>query len=129
MTATAEAGAGSSALAAKRCVPCRGGTPPLRGEALARLLAQLGGGWRAEREHHLEKEFRFRDFKGALDFANEIGRLADEQDHHPDLHVAWGRLGVTLWTHTIDGLAEGDFVFAAKVDRLFAARGAAEAKP
>ncbi len=110
---------GSAELAAKRCVPCRGGTQPLRGAALAALLAQLGGGWRAIDEHHLEKDFRFRDFAGALAFANAIGALADEQNHHPDLHLAWGKLGVAIWTHTIDGLAEGDFVFAAKVDQRF----------
>ena len=113
---------GSGELAAKRCVPCRGGTEPLRGAALAALLAQLGGGWQVIDEHHLEKQFRFRDFAGALAFANEIGALADEQNHHPDLHVAWGRLGVTIWTHTIDGLTESDFVFAAKVDQRFSAR-------
>ena len=113
---------GSGELAAKRCVPCRGGTEPLRGAALAALLAQLGGGWRAIDEHHLEKQFRFRDFAGALAFANAIGALADEQNHHPDLHVAWGKLGVTIWTHKIDGLTESDFVFAAKIDQRFSAR-------
>ena len=114
---------GSSGLAARRCVPCRGGTPPLRGEPLAALLRELGGGWRALDEHHLEKEFRFRDFAGALAFANRIGALAEEQSHHPDLHLAWGRLGVSIWTHKIDGLTESDFVFAAKIDRLFAEPG------
>ena len=109
----------SNELAARRCVPCRGGIEPLRGQPLAALLRELGGGWRVVDEHHLEKEFRFRDFTGALDFANRIGALAEEQSHHPDLHLAWGRLGVTLWTHAIDGLTESDFVFAAKIDRLF----------
>jgi 4a-hydroxytetrahydrobiopterin dehydratase len=113
---------GSSGLAARRCVPCRGGTPPLRGEPLAALLRELGGGWRAEGEHHLEKEFRFRDFAGALAFANRIGALADEQSHHPDLHLAWGKLGVSIWTHTIDGLTESDFVLAAKIDQLMETR-------
>jgi 4a-hydroxytetrahydrobiopterin dehydratase len=116
---------GSAELAARRCVPCRGDTPPLRGAPLATLIEQLGGGWRVEGEHHLEKQFRFRDFAGALAFANEIGALADEQSHHPDLHVAWGRLGITLFTHVIGGLSESDFVLAAKIDRLFAARGVA----
>jgi 4a-hydroxytetrahydrobiopterin dehydratase len=99
-------------------VPCRGGTQPLRGAALADLLARLGGGWRVEGEHHLEKQFRFRDFAAALAFANRIGALADEQSHHPDLHVGWGRLGVRIFTHVIDGLTESDFVLAAKIDRL-----------
>ncbi len=113
---------GSGELAAKRCVPCRGGTQPLRGAAPAALLAQLAGGWCAIGEHHLEKQFRFRDFAGALRFANAIGALADEQNHHPDLLVAWGKLGVTIWTHKIDGLTESDFVFAAKLDQRFAAQ-------
>jgi len=112
----------ASALVSRRCSACRSGTPPLRGEPLARLLAELGGGWRVVDGHHLEKEFRFRDFAGALAFANQIGALAEEQSHHPDLHLAWGRLGVTVWTHKIDGLTESDFVFAAKLDQLFAAR-------
>jgi 4a-hydroxytetrahydrobiopterin dehydratase len=106
-------------LAARRCIPCRGGTQPLRGAPLAALLAELGGGWRAVDEHHLEKQFRFRDFAGALAFAGRIGALAEEQSHHPDLHLAWGKLGVEIWTHKIDGLTESDFVFAAKIDRLF----------
>lgn len=113
---------GSSGLAARRCVPCRGGTPPLRGEPLAALLRELGGSWRAVDEHHLEKEFRFRDFAGALAFANRIGALADEQSHHPDLHLAWGKLGVSIWTHVIDGLTESDFVLAAKIDQLMETR-------
>jgi 4a-hydroxytetrahydrobiopterin dehydratase len=99
-------------------VPCRGGTQPLRGAALAALLAQLADGWRVVDEHHLEKQFRFRDFAGALAFANRIGALADAESHHPDLHVAWGRLGVRVFTHVIDGLTENDFVLAAKIDRL-----------
>jgi 4a-hydroxytetrahydrobiopterin dehydratase len=113
-------------LADGRCVPCRGDTPPLRGAALEALLARLGNGWRVEDGHHLEKQYRFRDFAGALAFANGIGALADEQSHHPDLLVAWGRLGVKIWTHVIDGLTESDFVLAAKIDRLFGTPSAQE---
>ena len=121
MTAT-----GSSGLAERRCVPCRGGTEPLRGQPLEALLDELGGGWRAVDEHHLAKEFRFRDFAGALAFANQIGALAEEQSHHPDLHLAWGKLGITIWTHKIDGLTESDFVFAAKIDHLFSTRSGSD---
>jgi 4a-hydroxytetrahydrobiopterin dehydratase len=92
--------------------------PPLRGEALRALEARLGGGWRVAGEHHLEKEFRFRNFREALDFTNRVGALAEAQNHHPDIHLAWGRVRVTIWTHKIDGLTESDFVFAAKTDRL-----------
>jgi len=104
-------------LAAKRCVPCKGGIPPLRGEPLQALLAQLGNGWQVMNQHHLEKLYRFKDFREALAFTNRIGALAEEQAHHPDLHLAWGKVSLTIWTHKIDGLTESDFIFAAKADR------------
>jgi 4a-hydroxytetrahydrobiopterin dehydratase len=110
---------GASDLASRSCVPCRGGTPPLAGEELAALERQLGGDWRVVDGHHLEKVYRFADFREALAFANRIGALAEEQFHHPDIHLAWGRVGISIWTHKIDGLTESDFVFAAKADRLF----------
>jgi 4a-hydroxytetrahydrobiopterin dehydratase len=105
-------------LAAKQCVPCKGGVPPLKGEALQRLHAALGGGWQVVEEHHLEKEYRFKNFREALAFTNRVGELAEQQGHHPDIYLAWGRVRVTVWTHKIDGLTESDFVFAAKTDRL-----------
>ena len=110
-----------SDLAHKRCVPCRGGVAPLRGEPLADLHRQLGGaasGWRVIDEHHLEKEYRLANFAEALAFANRVGAMAEEQQHHPDLFLAWGKLRVSIWTHKIDGLTESDFVFAAKCDAL-----------
>jgi 4a-hydroxytetrahydrobiopterin dehydratase len=110
-----------SDLAAKQCVPCKGGVAPLHGAALLVLQHQLGAdgnGWTIEREHHLEKEFRFPDFVTALAFVNRVGELAEAQNHHPDLFLAWGRVRITIWTHTIDGLTESDFVFAAKCDLL-----------
>jgi 4a-hydroxytetrahydrobiopterin dehydratase len=108
----------ASGLAARRCVPCRGGTPPLRGEALESLLAELGGGWRVVDEHHLEKEYRFPDFRSALAFTNRVGEVAEQEGHHPDLHLAWGRVRVEIWTHDTGGLTENDFVLAAKADTL-----------
>ncbi len=108
----------SSDLAAKQCIPCRGGVPPLAGDDLENLHVDLGGGWELVESQHLEKLFRFDDFRQALTFTNKVGELAEEQDHHPDIHLAWGRVRVTIWTHKIDGLTESDFVFAAKVDAL-----------
>jgi 4a-hydroxytetrahydrobiopterin dehydratase len=110
----------ASSLAAKQCVPCKGGVPPLAGEELQRLQEELGkdSGWQVVAEHHLEKEYRFKDFAQALAFTNRVGALAEEQFHHPDIHLAWGRVKVTIWTHKIDGLTESDFVFAAKCDAL-----------
>ena len=107
-----------STLASKRCVPCRGGVPPLKGAELARLQQELGGGWQVVNEHHLEKEYPFDDFRQALDFTMRVGEMAEEQDHHPDIFLAWGKVKLTLWTHKIDGLTESDFIFAAKADTL-----------
>lgn len=107
-----------SQLAEKKCVPCKGGVPPLKGGELKRLHEELGGGWQVIDEHHLEKELRFKDFRQALDFTNRVGELAEAEQHHPDIHLAWGKVKVTIWTHKIDGLTESDFVFAAKVDQL-----------
>jgi len=107
-----------TALAQKDCVPCKGGMPPLKGQDLASLYAQLGGGWQVKSEHHLEKEYQFKDFREALAFTNNVGALAETQGHHPDIYLAWGKVKLTIWTHKIDGLTESDFVFAAKVDAL-----------
>ena len=105
-------------LAAKQCVPCRGGVPALNGEALRELQEQIGSAWRVVDEHHLECEYAFDDFRGALDFTVKVGEMAEEQDHHPDILLTWGSVKVTIWTHKIDGLTESDFVFAAKADAL-----------
>ena len=117
-----------SDLAQRTCVPCRGGVPPLGEAAAAPLLAQLGPGWRVvdrpDAKHGTVKvltcTYRFDDFAGAMDAAAQIGAVADEQQHHPDLHVSWGRLVVDIWTHKIGGLTESDFIFAAKCDAVTA---------
>lgn len=108
----------ASRLAGLRCVPCRGDTPPLHGDALEALIGELGGDWRVVEGHHLEKEYRFANFREALAFTNAVGALAEEQDHHPDIHLAWGRVRLEIWTHRIGGLTESDFVLAAKADAL-----------
>lgn len=104
-------------LAGKQCVPCRGGVPPLRGEEIAKLQAQLDG-WEVVNEHHLRKEYKFEDFKETQTFVNRVGELAEEQGHHPDICFGWGRAEITIWTHKIDGLTESDFILAAKIDQL-----------
>jgi 4a-hydroxytetrahydrobiopterin dehydratase len=105
-----------SSLAAEKCVPCRGGVPPLQGSDLSALQLELGGGWSLIDEHHLEKEFRFRNFAEGLAFTNKVGAIAEAQGHHPDIYLAWGKVRVTIWTHKIDGLTRSDFVLAAKID-------------
>jgi 4a-hydroxytetrahydrobiopterin dehydratase len=105
-----------SELSKKACVPCRGGIPPLKGNSLKELLTQLNHDWQVIGDHHLEKEFKFPDFKEAMDFTVKVGALAEDQGHHPDIYLAWGKVRLTIWTHKIDGLTESDFIFAAKAE-------------
>ena len=107
-----------SDLAKQDCVPCKGGVPPLTGTALAACQERLGGNWNVVEAHHLEKAYTFDDFRQALDFTTRVGEMAEQQDHHPDIYLSWGRVKITIWTHKIDGLTESDFVFAAKADAL-----------
>ncbi len=108
----------ASSLADEKCVPCRGGVPPMKGTELEEVARELGPGWRVVEEHHLAKDFRFPDFAQALSFTNAIGAIAEREGHHPDIYLAWGKVGVTIWTHKIDGLSRSDFVLAAKIDRI-----------
>ncbi|MBV9718225.1 MAG: 4a-hydroxytetrahydrobiopterin dehydratase [Candidatus Eremiobacteraeota bacterium] len=117
-----------SELAARACVPCRGGVPPLTDEQIAPLLAQLGAGWRIVERDDAKRgtikilcgTYRFENFAEAMQTAIRVGDMAEEQQHHPDLHVSWGRLAVEIWTHKIGGLTESDFIFAAKCDAIAA---------
>ena len=91
------------------------------GDDLAELYAELGNEWQIVDSHHLEKVYKFPDFRTALDFTNKVGELAEEIDHHPDIALSWGQVVVIIWTHKINGLNEADFIFAAKADQLFSA--------
>lgn len=102
-------------LHAKHCVSCKGGVPPLSRLEVETLLAQVDG-WEVVDGHHLRQRFEFKNFKTALAFVNRVGDLAEAEGHHPDLHLAWGRVVVEVWTHKIDGLSENDFILAAKID-------------
>ena len=81
------------------------------------MLRRLGGAWQVIDGHHLSRTYDFPDFSQALVFVNRIGAIAEQQGHHPDLRLGWGKVGVEIWTHKIDGLTESDFVLAAKIDR------------
>jgi 4a-hydroxytetrahydrobiopterin dehydratase len=105
-----------SVLAEKTCVPCRGGVPPLTADQIKPLQAQVKD-WVVVNNHHIEKEFKFPDFTTALKFVNKVGGIAEEQGHHPDIYLAWGKAHVKIWTHKIDGLTESDFILAAKIDQ------------
>ena len=104
-------------LAERSCVPCRGGVPPLQGEDLERLRSQVAG-WEVIDGHHLLKAYSFPDFRTALEFVNRAGAIAEQEGHHPDLYLTWGKVEVKIWTHKIDGLTESDFILAAKIDQL-----------
>jgi len=107
-------------LKLETCTACRGGEPTLTDAELAALLPAVPA-WRVlERDgvRHLAREFKFADFRAAMAFAVRIGEVAEREGHHPDLHVAWGRVGVETWTHAIGGLHRNDFVLAAKIDAL-----------
>ena len=106
-----------SDLAKKTCIPCKGGVPSLKGAKLDDLLEKLKNDWKIIKEHHLEKEYSFKNFKEALNFTIKVGELAENQGHHPDIFLAWGKVKLTIWTHKIDGLTESDFIFAAKADK------------
>jgi 4a-hydroxytetrahydrobiopterin dehydratase len=109
-----------STLADRNCVPCRGGIPPLKGARLQDVHQQLAEPkqWQVIDEHHLIRIYKFPDFKSALEFVNRVGALAEEQGHHPDILLAWGKVEITLWTHAVDGLTESDFILAAKIERI-----------
>ncbi len=104
-------------LARKECVPCKGGVPPLSGEELEQLKEQVDG-WDVVEEHHISKTYKFPNFVKALAFVNKVGEIAEEQGHHPDIFLTWGKARIKTWTHKIDGLTESDFILAAKIDEI-----------
>ena len=106
-----------SELASKNCVPCRGGTPPLAGEELEALAKQVPQ-WTVVNKHHITRAFKFNNFLDALAFVNKVGALAEQQGHHPDIFLAWGKAEVTTWTHSVNGLSESDFILAAKINQF-----------
>lgn len=108
----------TSKLCTKRCVPCEGGVPPVKGKELSNLVGQISERWDVVDEHHLEAAFSFSDFAEALEFTNRVGELSEMEGHHPDILLSYGKVEIKLWTHAIDGLSENDFILAAKIDEL-----------
>ena len=105
-------------LAKKECMACKKGTPPLAESQIREFLAILGNGWKITDAHHLEKVYEFRNFREALDFTYLMGEMAEQQGHHPDIYLSWGKVRLEIWTQIIDGLTENDFILAAKADQL-----------
>ena len=103
------------------CVPCRGGVPTLTDAEIAELRLQVSD-WQVTDVggvKHIQREFRFKNFRQALDFTVQVGELAEREQHHPDIHMSWGRVVVETWTHKIKGLHQNDFILAAKVDEIY----------
>ena len=107
-------------LADEPCEACTSEDEPLTAEEYADYLADLDGSvWEVIENHHLEGTYEFEDFRDALEFTYEVGELAEEEWHHPDLHLQWGEARIEMWTHKIDGLHKTDFVMAARMDRMY----------
>ena len=106
-------------LSEKKCVPCEGGVARFNKEQIKTYMAALEGDWEVEEGTIISREFEFENFVEAMDFANKITTLAEEEGHHPDLHIYYGRCVVDLWTHAIGGLSENDFIMASKIDLLY----------
>lgn len=105
-------------LTSQKCVPCEGGTKPLTQKEIEPYLTNVKD-WKVKDEgKKIEKKFRFKDFKQALAFVNQIGEIAEKEGHHPDIDFGWGYAEIELSTHAIGGLSVNDFILAAKIDRL-----------
>ncbi|MCU0913991.1 MAG: 4a-hydroxytetrahydrobiopterin dehydratase [Planctomycetes bacterium] len=105
-------------LVDKKCVPCDKNAKPIKGEDIENRRKELTSGWRVVDEHHLERQLTYDDLRQALDFVNEVGDLAEEEGHHPDLYLGYGKVKIQLRTHKSNGLHEDDSIMAAKIDAL-----------
>lgn len=105
-------------LISKKCVPCEGGMPSLTHAEIGEYMPQVKE-WQCEDDKKIFREFKFKNFKEAMEFVNKVAGIAEEEGHHPDLFIhSWNKVRITLWTHAIDGLSENDFILAAKINKL-----------
>lgn len=105
-------------LTSKKCVPCSVGAPTLEIDEIKEFHKSLKEGWKVIDNKKIEKIYKFKNFKEALGFTNKVGSLAEEEGHHPDIYLSWGKVVIQLWTYKIGGLHENDFILAAKIDEL-----------
>ena len=110
-----------SELADKKCVPCEGNIPPFKIDEIHKYLKKIDG-WdvksNVDKSFYLIKNFRFKNFIESQNFVNKVGNIAEEENHHPDISFGWGYCKVKIFTHAIKGLAESDFILAAKIDKI-----------
>ena len=102
----------------KTCIPCQGGVPALNEEEIGGFMSKIDSRWEVIENHHLYREWKFSDFKTALDFVNIAGNICEVENHHADFELCWGSVKVKIFTHKIDGLVESDFILAAKFDKI-----------
>ena len=100
----------------KKCIPCESGGTSLSEDETKRNLEQIPE-WKLNGKK-IEREFGFNDFKEAMKFVNNIANIAEEEGHHPDIHIHWNKVMLELWTHSMKGLSENDFILAAKINNL-----------
>lgn len=103
----------------KKCVPCHSYVPPLSGDEKLKYQAQHPE-WKLTHEaSRIERDFKFKNFKRALEFTNLVGEIAEGEKHHPEIHLGWGHVRIEIWTHANNNLLENDFILAAKIDEAF----------
>ncbi|WP_322497940.1 4a-hydroxytetrahydrobiopterin dehydratase [Candidatus Cyrtobacter comes] len=105
-------------LSKKKCILCHGGILPLEKNEIFRFLSELQSEWLVNELGHIYKSYKFPNFIDAMNFANKIAEIAEQEDHHPDLAISYGQCIVEIWTHKINGLTESDFILAAKIDGI-----------
>tara|TARA_A100001234_G_C12591194_1_gene370634 strand:- start:730 stop:1056 length:327 start_codon:yes stop_codon:yes gene_type:complete len=105
-------------LSKKECIPCKGGIPPMDGEKAKEMLNLVHNDWNLVESHHIERVWTFTNFENALELVNAAGKICEEQNHHADFELGWGRVKAMIWTHKINGLTESDFILAAKFDEI-----------
>jgi 4a-hydroxytetrahydrobiopterin dehydratase len=106
-----------SNLASQKCVPCESWVPPMQPDKVSEMLKQIEG-WENEDNLKIKKQFKFKDFKEAIEFVNKVAKIAEEEGHHPNITITYNKVILTLTTHFIKGLHENDFILAAKIDSL-----------
>ncbi len=109
----------TSPLHQQKCEPCSGDTPVLTGPQLQNFYERIADDWELVDEHHLHRVYKFDDFREALEFTYQIGEMSEQENHHPNIELTWGKVEVTIYTHAIDGLSENDFIWASKADTIF----------
>ena len=105
-------------LTQRKCVPCEGGTPPFTQETVEEYLQEVSG-WELKESKLIFKTFRFKSFKEAIDFVNQVASIAEQEQHHPDIHIRYKKVTLEFTTHAIKGLSENDFIMASKIDVMY----------